>query len=296
MFDRISFVLGETLIALSRNKLLAFAAITTAAISLYLLGGMAYILRRADQYAQTIPSRFEMRVNLKDGTNFAKIRETAASIRGFTGVRDVVWLPREKQWEKYRKEHPDLTEGYGFTESPFPDALRVRIKDLKLGDTIANQIKTLPAVDRNGGVQYFSAEQNVISQWIQVARNLAIGLGGVLLLVSGILIFNAIQLTIESRRAEIGIMRLVGASRTVVNLPFVLEGVVHGGLGGALAVVGLVVSQAAVQSQLNEMSIGATLAPFPVASYLWALAGIGAGYGAIWSLLGILPRQKPRHR
>lgn len=294
MFDRIAFVFGETLIALRRNIALGFAAITTTAISLYLLAGMFYVGGRVSVYASGIQGRFEMRVNLKEGTDMAGIHRTAKYLRMIPGVAEVRWIPRKQRWEREKKLHPELTEGYGFDESPYPDAFTVRLNDLSKTDAVEATIRKMSTVDRDGGVMAFGEAQNMVAQWLRFGRNLSYWIGGLLFAVAGILILNAIRLTVESRRVEIRIMRLVGASRIVVNLPFGLEGLIHGALGGALATAGLYASQRVVEQRLAEFSVGASIAPFPVQPYLGALCAVGGGYGALCSLLALRTPMRAR--
>ena len=116
-----------------------------------------------------------------------------------------------------------------------------------------------------------------------------------MLAVAGVLILTAIRLTVESRRVEIRIMRLVGASRIVVGLPFVLEGILQGAVGGALATAGLLASQRVVEAQLNELSMGVALAPFPTPLYLGALSAVGGGYGGLCSALALRTPMRARH-
>ncbi|RYG24657.1 FtsX-like permease family protein [bacterium] len=294
MFDRVAFVLGETFIALRRNLLLGFAAITTTAISLYLLAGMFYIGSRASGYAGEVQQKFEMRVNLKEGTDMAGIQRTAKYLRLIPGVGEVTWIPRKQRWIQYKKENPDLTQGYGFNDNIFPDAFKVRLSDLSKTDAVVATAKKMTTVDAKEGVSYFGEAQNTVAQWLRFGQNLSYWIGGLLCAVAGIVILNAIRLAVESRRVEIRIMRLVGASRIVVNLPFVLEGMIQGTLGGALATLGIYFSQRIVEQQLAEFSVGASIAPFPIRPYLLALCAIGGGYGALCSLLALRTPMRAR--
>lgn len=292
MFDRLLFVLGETLIGLQRNVVLALAAVTTVAVSLYLLAGMLYAGHRATAYLDTLPGRFEMTVNLKEGTDLAGIRRTAKYLRRAPGVARVVWIPRDRRWAREKAAHPELTEGL---ENPLPDSMRVRLDDLSKGDAVAATARRMTTVDPVGGVQYFREAQNAVAGWIPFLRGIALRIGGLLLAVAGVLILNAIRLTVESRRVEIRIMRLVGASRAAVALPFVLEGALQGVLGGALAALGLLGSQRVVEARLAEMTTGASLAPFPIAPMLGVLCAAGGGYGGLCALLAMRTPRRARH-
>ncbi len=287
MIDRLFFILGETLIALRRNLSLGLAAMTTLAIALYVLAGMHYVADRASSYAEFVQGRFEMTVNLKEGTDLAGIQRTAKYLRLLPGVANVVWIPKKNLWEKYQRENPDLTRGYGPEDNVFPDSFRVRLKDLSKSEAVAATARKMSTVDPKEGVVYFQDAQNNVALWLRVARNLTVPIGLLLLGVASVVVWNAIRLTVESHRVEIRIMRLVGATRSVICLPFVLEGAFHGALAGALATAGLAASHRAVAAKLAELTVGASLAPFPTSFYLIALCALGGGYGGLCSFFAL---------
>ncbi len=282
MLDRISFVLGEAFIALRRNRFMTFASISTVALSFFLLGGMTYVFWRTNEYAKTIPGKFEMRVFLKDGMGFADVKETATQIRKIPGVAVVSWIPRDKAWDRFRVEHPDVAD----VENPLPHSYKVTINNLDLGDSVASHIQKLPTV-REGGVQYLADVQRFIDQMLKVLRLLGLSGGGILLVTGGILIFNAIRLTIVSRRLEIRIMQLVGASGLTLKTPFIIEGLVQGAFGGLLSACLIDGAQLALQSQITTFDAFASLPPFPFVQALVILGTTGAAFGALCSLAAV---------
>ena len=286
MFDPFAFVIGETAIALRRNKSLALAAIVTVALSIYLIAGLAYVGFRASGFLDRVPGRFEMEMNLRRGVTLEDVRRTAKYLRKLPGVANVVWMPADRQYALWRRENPGLAEGLG-EESPFAEKFRIRLDDLSRGDDVAATANRMSTVDPENGVVYYREAQNAVAAWIPLLRTLALWTGFVLLGVSTVLILTAIRLTVEARRVEVRVMRLVGASRLVVAMPFVLEGVVQGALGGLLAAVGIGFSQRIVQSRLNDLSLGASLAPFPLLLAFFTLAALGGGYGGFCSLLSL---------
>ncbi len=286
--------MGETLIAIRRNWGLGLTAVVTVALSLYVVAGMAYVGNRASGYLATMPGRFEMTINLKKGVTVTDVERTAKYLRLAPGVANVVWIPAKRQWELWRLANPEIAEGLG-DESPFAEKIRVRLKDLSRGDAIAARARKMTTVDPVGGVQYFRDAQNAVAGWIPLLRLIANWTGGIMLGVAGVLIFTSIRLTVESRRLEVRIMRLVGASRFVVRSPFVLEGILQGVLGGALATVALAASQYAVAAKLAELAMGVTLAPFPATRCLWLLCTVGGGYGGLCSIFSLLAPMRARH-
>jgi cell division transport system permease protein len=287
MFDRISFVVGEAMIALRRHSFMAFSAVTTVAIALYLLGGLGFAYIKAISFAHSIPGKFEMRVNLRDGINYRDIKETAASIRALPGVATVTWIPRGPAWQAYRMQYPERTEGI---DNPFMDAFKVTLNDLAKADAVAGQIRSMPAVrPTDDGVRYMKKEQELVQGWIDLLAWLS-WVGVLLLFISGILIFNTIRLAIISRAIEIRIMSLVGASRLTMAVPFLIEGFVQGLLGGVLAGLLVWASYHFIGSYLHQ-SWGTVWPDFPAAPTVAFLATVGAAFGAACSLLALRVRQ-----
>ncbi|HCE01126.1 MAG TPA: hypothetical protein DER07_08805 [Armatimonadetes bacterium] len=283
MLDHLLFLFSEAFVALRRNRLMSFAAVSTVAVSLYLLGGLGYVYLRVSEYAERIPGQFDMRVFLKQGTTFDQIRETARAIRAIDGVREARHIPREIAWRKMREQMPKETEGL---ENPLPDAFKVTLSDLSKADRVRAAIGRLPAVEPNG-VVYDEAARQYLDQGLRFLRWLGGTLGGLLFVTAGVLIYNAIQLTILARARELRIMQLVGATRFTVSMPFVIEGMMHGLLGGALANLLVWASHVHLQDRLSSLQATANLGSYPVGLGFAAFCGAGAAYGAVCSVLSL---------
>jgi len=263
---------------------MTFAAVSTVAVSLFLLGGLGYSYMRAVEYAHSIPGKFDMRVYVLPGTDQATISKTAEDIRQIPGVASVSWIPRDKAWAKEVHDDPANTAGL---DNPFPDGFKVTIKSLNLGDAVADQIGQLKVIDPDPGVVYLKEEQHLIDDGLQVMRWLGVVIAGLLFLTSGVLIFNAIRLTITHRRREIRIMQLVGASRFTVRVPFLIEGVVQGILGGCFAALMLFGAQHVFQNFLMTLASRTQLSAFPALGAVLILSGVGGVYGLLCSWLAL---------
>lgn len=284
MLDRIEFLVGEAFVALRRNGRMTFAAISTCAVALFLLGGLGYTYLKVSEFAEAMGNRFEMRVYLKDGTDFEAIKAAATEIRAIPNVKTVHWIPRDKAWKVMKVKMPEYTAGL---DNPLPDSFKVTVVDLNLGSEVADAIQSLDVVLEKDGVVYLDDEQRMVGQFLQLVRWAGIGLGGLLFITAGVLIYNTIRLTILSRRLEIRIMRLVGATQATIQIPLVLEGVVQGMLGGLLASAMLLGCHAGLNRSLQTMSALGQLPPFPMAFAMMLLAIAGAAYGLFCSSLAL---------
>lgn len=285
MFDRLFFILGEAFVAMRRNQTMTFAAITTSAVSLVLIGGMALLYFQTVAYVKTIPGKFEMRVFLKEGTKYDEITGTAAKIRTLPGVGVVSWIPRDKAWAKMREENPKLTEGI---ENPLQDSFKVTLTDLDLSDALAGQIQKLPTVDPELGVRYLKDEQRMVDEAMRVFNWVGGAVGGLLFLAAGVLIFNATRLTVISRRIEVRIMQLVGAGWATIHVPFLIEGIVQGALGGFVATCLLAGCHRQLSGFWSSLSSLGHLPAFPFGQVAQWLCLTGAVYGMACSLLAVI--------
>lgn len=280
MLDRIEFLLTEAITAMRRNWLMSFAAISTLAVALFLLGGLGYVLIRMNAAAEDLSGRFEMRVWLRDGVSKQQISEVAAEIRAISGVKEARWVPRDIEW----KRQIELTPEVAYFDNPFPDSFKVILADIKLGPMVESQIKALPRVD---AVEYLRAEQQFMEQLMNFLQWLATFVGGLLIVTSGILIYNAIRMNILARWREVRIMELVGASRSTIRVPFILEGMLQGLLGGFTASFLIFAAQQAVAEQLKAVLMTAALPRFPIETAMLLLGGAGVIFGGFCSFLAV---------
>lgn len=284
MLDRIEFILSEAFIALRRNTWMTFAAITTSAVALYLLGGLALVYLGVQRYAQTLPGRFTMEVFLRDDVVQPQIREAARRIRAIPGVKSAVWIPRDLFWEQEKKKYPPaVTEGI---ENPLPDKFKVTLERVEEAERVAANIRLIPQVDPKN-VLFQSGEQRLIADVLALLRLLGLSAGGLLFLTSGVLIYNAIRLTIVARWREMRIMRLVGATPATVSLPLLVEGMIQGALGGLLAAGLIGLSHAGLQRLVESLMTMGRLADIPLVPIAALLAAVGSAYGFACSALAL---------
>jgi len=283
MLNRLEFILGEALTALSRNRWMTFAAITTVAMALFLLGGLIAIVQGASQSANQLTERFEMRAFLKLDAPEDSAVKVAAVIAKIPGVRKAEVVPKDQAWDEYRQKFPRLVEGI---DNPLPDTIRVSLSDMNEATEVARRIQRLPAI-MEGGVRYMDDARQFVADGLKTLRWVGTGLCAIMLLTSGILIYNTIRLTIVARRREIRIMQLVGASRATIAMPMLVEGVLQGALGGSLAALLMYACSLGIVRLANQVSVEARLAPFPFWFALAALTVTGAAYGLLCSTLAM---------
>ncbi len=284
-FRNIEFLIQEAFTGIVRNGLMAFASISTIALSLAVLGAFVLAMMGANNFTTEQIGRFEIAVFTVPGAHKAKADALADSIRNIEGIKDVNMLDRDDEWAKFKHERPDF-ESAGLSGNPFPYALRVRIVNSDQLTMLATKIRALPDVDHANVGQ---AEYKRVLAIANAIR--AISFAGViiLLITTAFIISNAIRLTLYARRREIRIMQLVGATNHTIRIPLVIEGIVFGSAGALIAWVllglggGYVVHSALeISPMLGSFSSGLS----GIGLALWLLSS-GAVIGAVGSLVSI---------
>lgn len=287
MLDRIEFLISEALSALRRNTWMTFAAVTTSAMALFLLGGIAFAYLGFSKFVSDLGKKAEMKVMISDKVSNTNAKAFADKLLAVPGVSSVRFVPREDGLKDLLKQNPEIdVEGLEI-DNPLPNAYVVNVKDIKVFDEVATKIQLFKEVEK-GGVKYPAEEQNFLADSMRLVQVLGLVLGSLMLATSGILIYNAIRMTVMARRREIRIMQLVGATRFMVWAPMLIEGVVQGAIGGALAGLVLWFAHSVVQvTVVRSLYVFSKIAQFPAAQVVAMLAIAGATYGFVCSLIAV---------
>ncbi len=292
MLDRIEFVIEEAIIALKRNGLVTISAINTTAIALLILGGLAQVYLSLTDVLTKVSKEYELSLSIEGDSTKEEVAKMKKQILAIDGVANVTYLEKEKAWKQFLVER-NLEEFTEDLENPLPDQFFVTLTSLDKADSVKAKLAKLPFVSKKDEIRDASVERVLL---VGVMRFVKI-FGGLLTLfaffTAGVLIYNSVSLTVNARRQEIRIMQLMGASRGVIRMPFILEGCFQGVLGGLLAGFMLWVLSTFVASLWHSwVSIGGTQVEKSVENPLgmWLLAWlvvIGGFLGILSAVLSV---------
>ncbi len=233
--NSIRYILRETFNSMKRNPWLSIASVLTVMVSLVILGFSVFFLANASNMAKSFESQLEVAAFVKSGTAPADIEVLQTQIKGLPGVASVTIVTKEQALTDFGKTMGDsqsnLLTDLGGT-NPFPDKLTVKATDPQNVKTLAATMSTLPGVDKVRYGQGFVDQLLRFTQWL---RWIGLGVVGAFGIAAIVLISINVKMNVFSRRREIQIMKLVGASNSFVRWPFLIEGMVLGLIGGALA-------------------------------------------------------------
>ncbi len=236
--------LTDALANIWRNKLVNILCLGIIAFTLLVLGIFQTVSFNLNRAIARLGENIEAIFYFRDGAPAAQVEEVRQAIGESPLVKESRFVDKEEAQTRFLQEFPDLRAVLAeFNASPFPASLEVRFQP---GAELLAQVESLARdIRRNPAVESIQLNTDWAKK-IEMAKRLvaAVGyfLGFILIFVSVFVIFNVIKLNIFYRRQEITIFKLVGATRFYIRAPFLLEGVVLGLLGGALAALLLILT------------------------------------------------------
>ncbi len=232
---RIIFIVREGLQGFKRAPLATTIAMVAIALALFLVGLFGLSVYNLTDLFQRFYQTVHLEVFIDPSLVEAQRSALQSRIRRIPAVERVWYVPPDKALQEFEEEFgEDLITV--LKRNPLPPSFRVVLKkefrDLPTVETIVKQLQSFPEVDE---VVFQRELVRFFQKYFKLALAIALVLGTLVLLISILLVFNTIRLTIHGRRNLIEIMRLVGATNFFIKGPFMVEGIVQGMIGGAVA-------------------------------------------------------------
>ena len=242
---RASFVLSEVLTGLRRNVTMTVAMILTTMVSLLLLGGGLLVVRMIDKTQAVYEDKLQVQVYLTDDIS-ANDKTCAddpckglrSALENDPAVDTVQYENRDQAYKRFKEIFASQPE---LVKLARPQALPASF-NVKLVNPDRPQV-IIQTFSGRVGVESVADQSEFLDRFFQAlngVRNLTFVVALIQAVAALLLISNTVQVSAFTRRTEVGIMRLVGATRWYTQLPFLLEAVVAGVIGAVLA-IGLLV-------------------------------------------------------
>lgn len=229
------FILRETLTAIRRTPLMSAMTAFVIAIALAVIGVFGIIIIRAHDTLTEFRSNLRVEAFFNTKLSTADAKQIAdQSLSSFPSSASYTFISREDALADYEKHSgEDVTEALGY--NPLPASVQMTFMDLN-SETVRNIVST---ISRINGIAKVSVDQETLEELETRQRGLitlAAGIGGLLLLAALVVVAATIRLAMHARRDAVRTMRLLGASRTSIILPFILEGMFAGIAGSILGI------------------------------------------------------------
>jgi cell division transport system permease protein len=263
--SRLFFFIQEAFRALRRNAAPSMAAIVTTVVTVVLLGVLIPVFQTTQAKSDQIRDSLETRVAVYDDATTGEIDALQGKLEAIPHVSSVHFIDktealRELEDDLGKKKSEDLLAQ--LHQNPLPRNFAVKADDAANLDAVRAAItppgpngkpkpisSIIPAKD---GVFDRQEESKQIEQVTSALKIVLTVITALLIAASLMLVGNTIRLSIYTRRREVEVMRLVGASRWFIRWPFMIEGVVVGFLGGLVAILVLWLGKITIVDPLSD--------------------------------------------
>ncbi|WP_432504873.1 permease-like cell division protein FtsX [Kineococcus arenarius] len=291
---RLGFVLREMGAGLRRNLSMTVSVVLVTMVSLFFLGLGLLVQQQVSILKGDWYDRVQVSIFLCGEVSTAEdcpagpitteqrdaLRE---QLQASPLVAQVFYESQQEAYESFLEMY-DESFAENVTPDQLPESFRVRLTEADRYEEVRAQFAGQPGVE---DVPDQRAVLDPLFAAMDGATRVAIGLAALMLLCSVLLVSTTIRLTAFSRRRETSIMRLVGASRALIQLPFVLEGVVASFVGAVLASGALYALVEFGVGRLQERP-GFTTRLVETADVLWPTAPVLLGVGVVFSVIASL--------
>jgi cell division transport system permease protein len=259
---RLGFFVKEALRSMRRNVVPSFAAIATVLVTVLVLGVFIPMVQATTGAANEVRGRVIADVYLQTDATTADVARVRTLLEGTEHVQKVEFVSKQQAYAEQKKRNPEAYKLLG--SNPLPDTFRITpdkpdnitaIRDAlaPLAPSGGDRVPVDKSIDE---VRNREDDTNKILTATRVVKYAMAGLATLLAIASMLLIGNTIRLSLYSRRREVEVMKLVGATDWFIRWPFVLEGVLLGALGGVMAIALLgVIKIALVDPLANDFAL-----------------------------------------
>jgi cell division transport system permease protein len=282
----------EAWVSLRRSGRSALVSIGTIAIAFATLGGFLLLSVNVQQVLDQWLQAAEMSVYLQDDVTEAQRRDIEQFLASHAAVAATEYVSRERALDRFRTDFPELSEvTTGLGENPFTSAIEVQLKTDSADDAAAEALSK--DIGQYAGVSDVRYDRRWLQRLVGIVTTarLAAGLvAAILMLGAAFTVGAVVRLSLYARRDELEIMQLVGAPFSYIRGPAIIEGLLLGGIGAALALVVISVLYSSAVSWLGSDLAGLIglgrlhfLGFLHIAFLLLAGLGVGALAGTVAS-------------
>ncbi|MEO3778151.1 permease-like cell division protein FtsX [Micromonospora sp. B11E3] len=281
---RLKYVLSEVLVGLWRNVTMTIAMIITMAVSLTMLGVSGLVYSKVGDMKDLYYKNIQVSIFLDGQVTEQQRTDLQAKLDSDPLVKDVIYVNKDEAYKRFQEmfqDAPDLLSAV--KADSLPESFRLTLVNPEQYKDIYNQYKDTAGVDE---IVDQSRLLDKIFDLFTAAQNIALVAAIAMAVAALLLVANTIQVAAYSKRREVAVMKLVGASNWFIQAPFVLEAVVAGLVGSVLGLVALVGlkfflfdgSLSALQGLFSPVSWGDIFLMFPVMAAVGGLVSAITGW------------------
>jgi cell division transport system permease protein len=241
MIRTIRYAIEEAVASLWRGRQSGMLSTATIALALFVLGGFLLVTANLAQLGEEWSSAAEMSVYLKDGVTAADRSDIERTLAASPVVGAREYVSKADALARFRRTFGELSTSIdSIGQNPLPASYEIRLRadasDRRGLDDLADALRRTPGVS---DIRYDRQWLDRLHAAVTFVRGIGLLLGSVLTIAAALTVANVVRLALYARRDEIDIMQLVGAPQSYIRGPFVMEGVLQGGIGALASLVAL---------------------------------------------------------
>lgn len=274
--------------SVGRNFSLSIASISCISITLIVVGLSLVLSFNVNNFSKIIRNDVTVVVFLKNDATKEEFETTVKNkIESFENVIAPIELKSKEQSKREMMEADDIfkatMETWPEDENPLRDSYLIKVKDIEEIKTTVNQIKSIEQVEV---VDYGEEMVAQLISAFKLIEKITVIIVAILMVVTVFLIVNTIKLTIFSRKREISIMRLVGASNLTIKVPFVIEGMLIGFLGSIIPVGVVIYGYTVFYEKFNGQIFSPLIKLISPEPFIFVISGIVLLIGILVGMIG----------
>ncbi|MBI5642503.1 MAG: ABC transporter permease [Deltaproteobacteria bacterium] len=285
----IAYILGDAIRSLRENLATTILTAITLGFSLSIFAVFLFVFLNMNSVISSWGDRTHIVAYVKDSAVAEGVENIRQGILKIPGVRTADFVSKEKALNELKEElkgHESILEGVD--ENPLPASF-----DIKVGDTYKNPSQVTYVVDKLKAlawvedVQYSQEWVEKFSAFLRFIELAALVIGIFLAAATVFIISNTIRLTVYARKDEIEVMSLVGASDAFIKIPFLIEGMLQGLIGGIMSACILGIGRLVIISKIPAYFNFVVASPFPYPVLIGILIFTGILMGTAGSLISM---------
>ncbi len=230
--SKIGYLINEGFKSILTHGFMSFASVTIVVACLVIMGSFTLIAVNVDSMLDDLEAQNQVVAYVEETFTEDQARALQPEIEYISNIRSCQFVPREQAMEEFASQQENQTLFQDLPTNVLRDRYVIYLEDISLMGQTQEELENII------GIAWVRADLEVAEGFVTV-RNvvsaISLILVVVLVIVSVFIMSNTVKLATLSRRDEIAIMKMVGASNWFIRFPFVVEGLVLGLLGGALA-------------------------------------------------------------
>ena len=235
------YAIEEAALSLWRGKQAGLLSTATIALALFVLGGFLVVTANLQRLGAEWSNAAELSVYLKDEVTPEERQAVEAALAPGDLVASRDFVSKADALSRFKQTFGELAAAMDTAgDNPLPASIEVRLRPgpgtSAAVDDLGTRLRAMPGV---ADVRYDRQWLNRVLNAIAIIRGVGLVLGIILTVAAALTVANVVRLALHARRDELDIMQLVGAPQAFIRGPFVMEGVLQGGVGAILALVAL---------------------------------------------------------